>query len=197
MKKSDRELEWVEIKRKHIVQNKWIDFRQVTYRMPDGSEHDSFYTYSRRSYVVIAAEDEQGRMICVRQYRQGIGRVTVEFSAGGIESNAETDYAFDAAGQESAFEAAKRELQEETGYVSDEWEHLLTIPSNAVISDNYAHIYYAKNCRRISDLHLDDTEFLEPELYTPEELEDLIADGTFAQAIHVMAWEMIKNRRKG
>ena len=40
---------------------------------------------------------------------------------------------------EDALICAKRELEEETGYVSDKWTHLITIPSNATVADNYAH----------------------------------------------------------
>ncbi len=89
---------------------------------------------------------------------------------------------------EDALAAAKRELLEETGYMSSEWTHLLTIPSNASISDNYAHIYMAKNCRMAARQHLDETEFLHVELHTPQEIQELIRTGRFQQAVHVMAW---------
>ena len=45
--------------------------------------------------------------------------------------------------EDEAFEAAKRELQEETGDVSDNWKHLMTIPANATLASNYVHIYMA------------------------------------------------------
>ena len=96
---------------------------------------------------------------------------------------------------EEAFDAAKRELLEETGYVSDEWEHLLTVPSNATISDNYAYIYSAKNCRKASGQELDVTEFLNVCLHTEEEIEKLVHEGDFKQAVHVMAWLLAKKNR--
>ena len=54
-----------------------------------------------------------------------------------------------------ASDAAKRELLEETGYVSKDWTHLLTVPSNATISDNYAHIFMAENCCKSGGQNLD------------------------------------------
>ncbi len=192
----DQSLLWEPVAVEHIVQDEWMDFRRATYRLPDGTEFGPFYQYSRRSYVVIAAEDENGNLICMRQFRHGINRVTVEFSAGGIEREDGKEYGnpFSLEAAEDALAAAKRELAEETGYVSDEWEHLLTVPSNATIADNYAFLYYAKNCRKAEELHLDDTEFLEPELYRPEEIDAMIEDGTFAQAIHILAWQMIRKK---
>ncbi|KIR03161.1 ADP-ribose pyrophosphatase [Lachnospiraceae bacterium TWA4] len=190
--KNDKDLEWTPVSVEHVIQDKWIDFRKVKYRFPDGSEFEPYYQYSRRSYVVIVAQDEEGNYLCVRQFRHGIGKVTVEFPAGGIESEGATDYSSEGA-REDAQEAAKRELREETGYISDEWNHLITIPSNPTVADNYAFVFYAKNCKKASDLELDDTEFLELELHTEEEIKQLIDDGKFAQAIHVMAWLMTKN----
>lgn len=185
----DKDLMWEEISTEHIVQDEWIDFRKSSFRFPDGNVFEPYYTYSRRDYVVIVASDEDGKFICVKQFRQGIREVTTEFVAGGIEREDGKQYGIrENASSEDALEAAKRELSEESGYVSDEWSHLITIPSNATIADNYAYIYVAKNCRKVSGQSLDEMEFLNVELYSAEEIEKLIAEGNFKQAMHVMAW---------
>ena len=225
------ELEWEEISRKTLIHNEWIDFRVSSYRFPDGSVFEPFYSYSRRDYVVVVATDEDGRYICVRQYRQGIKEVTTEFPAGGIERKDGREYAgrakfgaghendgkMSAADEDSfdnmapdavpesldpnapdatedAIEAAKRELLEETGYVSDVWEHLLTVPSNATIADNYAYIYKASNCRKASGQELDVTEFLNVCLHSEEEIDRLVHGGDFKQSVHVMAWLLAKEK---
>ena len=72
-------LAWKELSTEHIIQDEWIDFRKSAYRFPDGTVFEPYYSYSRRDYVVIAASDEEGRYLCVRQFRQGIGEVTTEF----------------------------------------------------------------------------------------------------------------------
>lgn len=182
-------LEWEEISCEHIVSDEWIDFRRSAYRFPDGKVFEPFYSYSRRDYTVIVASDEQGRYICVRQFRQGIREVTTEFPAGGIERSDGKQYG-DRGSAESALECARRELMEETGYESSEWTHLLTIPSNATIADNYAYIFMAKNCRKVSSQQLDETEHLNVVMLTEKELDELIRRGEFQQAIHVMAWLM-------
>ncbi len=210
------DLIWEEVKTEHIVQDEWIDFRRSAYRFPDGTVFEPYYSYSRRDYVVIVASDEEGNYICVRQFRQGIGEVTTEFVAGGLERTDGKEYrggdsseeksaagsgAAGAAGDsaagvcgaaEDALEAAKRELLEESGYASDEWTHLLTIPSNATIADNYAYIYAAKNCRRVTGQNLDAMEFLNVERYTAQEIDKMIAEGKFQQAMHITAWLIAK-----
>ena len=185
-------LAWEEISTEHIVQDQWIDFRRSAYRFPDGSVFEPFYSYSRRDYVVIVASDTDGKYLCVRQFRHGIKQVTTEFPAGGIERTDGKEYGSrgGSLASEDALEAAKRELLEETGYASDDWTHLLTVPSNATISDNYAHIYMAKNCRKAGEQNLDETEFLNVKKYSSTEIEEMINKGQFQQAVHIMAWLM-------
>ncbi len=190
------DLIWKPVKTEHIIQDPWIDFRRMTYTLPNGTVSGPYYNYSRRSYAVIVPYDEDGNLICVRQFRYGIGAVTTEFPAGGIETGNENEYSTkDNEALESAFDAAKRELQEETGYISDSWEHLITVPSNATMSDNYAYVFKARNCHRVSEQHLDDTEFLNVEKYSPAEIDDLIKTGRFQQAMHIMAWYISKGSK--
>ena len=176
-------LNWKLKKTEHIIQDEWIDFRKEEYTLPDGKNFGPFYNYSRRNYVVIVARTMDNTYLCVKQYRHGIKKVTTEFCAGGIETK----------DTESALDAAKRELKEETGYESNLWKHLITVPSNATIADNYGYIFYADQCKKVSDLHLDSTEFLEVKEYTKEEIQDLIKTNNFEQAIHIMAWLMVEN----
>ena len=188
---SDENLKWERVKTEHIVKDEWIDFRRVAYKLPDGNVFSPFYNYSRRNYVIVVASDEQGKFLCVKQFRHGIEKVTTEFPAGGIERSGKQEYADgeeDKTSAEDALVAAKRELIEETGYESDEWQHLITIASNATMADNYAYVYRAKNCRKISGQHLDDIEFLGVEKHSAEEIEEMIRTGNFEQAVHVMAW---------
>lgn len=193
---SDENLIWEEIRTEHIVQDQWIDFRRSAYRFPDGSEFEPYYSYSRRDYVVIVASDEDGNYLCVRQFRQGIKEVTTEFPAGGIERTDGKEYGSgrSSAAAEDALEAAKRELLEETGYMSEDWSFLLIVPSNATIADNYAHIFMARNCRKFGDQNLDETEFLNVRKYSADEIEDMIDQGNFQQAVHIMAWLLAQRR---
>lgn len=195
MMASDRkDLAWEEVSTEHIVQDEWMDLRKSAFRLPNGTVFEPFYTYSRKDYTVIVASDCDGKYLCVRQFRQGIREVTTEFPAGGLERTDGKEYRTGSgdALSEDALSTAQRELLEETGYVSDEWTHLITIPSQATIADNYAYVYMAKNCRKVSGQDLDETEFLNVELRTEQEIEELIHTGRFQQAVHCMAWLLAK-----
>jgi len=175
-----------EIRTEHLVQDRWIDFRRSAYRFPDGRVFEPYYSYTRRDYAVVVASDTEGRILCVRQFRQGIRAVTTEFPAGGIDYRDLEKKGCSA--EETALLAAKRELREETGCESDEWEHLLTVPAQATISDNYAYLFRAKNCRRAAGQTLDEMELLNCISVSAEEMEGMIFRGDFQQAVHILAW---------
>lgn len=190
----EENLKWQEVSREQIVDNQWMDLRQLAYKLPDGRVFEPFYSYSRRDYAIVVAIDIEGKLLAVRQFRHGIGEVTTEFPAGGIETDSLSGYSRshkDPAYLALALAAAKRELKEETGYISEDWAHLITVPSNPSIADNYAFIFVADNCRKVDDLQLDDTEFLNVVRLSKEELWQLIAEGGFQQAIHIMAFALL------
>ena len=129
---SNDKLSWQAVKVEHVIQDKWIDFRKCDYKLPNGEIIGPVYNYSKHSFSLVVATDKEGRLICVRQYRHGIDEITTEFPAGAIEYLDKSDVPYITgdniiATEEEAFEAAKRELVEETGYTSREWKHLMTI----------------------------------------------------------------------
>jgi len=191
-------LVWKLKKEEHVVQDEWIDFRRNDYELPNGEVIGPVYNYSKHSFSLIVATDENGDFICVRQYRHGIDEVTSEFPAGAIEYKEKSDvpYITDKniiATEDEAFEAAKRELKEETGFVSDNWKHLLTMPANATLSNSNVHIYAAMGCRKVTGQHLDDTEFLNVLTLSEEELKKRIFEGDFKQSLHILAYYLFKD----
>ena len=188
---------WKKTRTETVLKDRWIDFKRRYYIMPNGEEIGPFYTYSKRDYVVIVATDENGNYICVNQYRQGIDELTTEFTAGGVEvfdSATENTEVYGNVPEEQAFQTAVRELREETGYASDDWEFLMTLPSHATINNDYAHIYRARNCKKVGGQELDSTEFINVRIITPEELAGLVKAGDFKQAMHVLAWYASRER---
>lgn len=92
------------------------------------------------SAVVIVAVTPEDRLLLVEQYRPSVAGLVLELPAGlvGDECEGETVEA-----------AAQRELCEETGYVADEFEHLLRGPISAGLSNEMIDVVRAIRPRRV------------------------------------------------
>lgn len=71
-------------------------------------------------------------------------------------------------GEETTLQAAKRELFEETGYVSDDWQLWLQVEPEVKI-DWTIFTYIARNCEIQAQNHVDNGEKITPELLSFEQ----------------------------
>ena len=112
------------------------------------------------------------RVLMVRQYKHGIGKMLLELPAGAIDPN------------EDALQCASRELTEETGYAGDMElvRSFITDPTNA---NTVAHLFFAPLVRKVAPQKLDPTETIEVELATLDELRAYVCDGTIDSVPHV------------
>ncbi len=97
--------------------------------------------------VVVLAETPAG-VIFVEQHRPPVGRRVVELPAG---------LAGDL-GEEEFETAARRELEEETGWTADRLVHLSTGPSSAGLTDELIVLFRAEELRKIGPGGGDDSE---------------------------------------
>jgi 8-oxo-dGTP pyrophosphatase MutT (NUDIX family) len=94
-----------------------------------------FYVIHCTNFVALAALNEQGELLLVRQYRPGAGAVTLEVPGGHVEAG------------ETPEQAARKELLEETGHEAGPLELLAVIsPSNARFT-NRMWCYFAPDSR--------------------------------------------------
>ena len=98
--------------------------------------------------VVILPLFDDGSVLLERQFRYPLDQVFVEFPAGKIDAGEDT------------LACAKRELQEETGYVARDWQFVCTIHNAIAYSDEHLEIYLARGLEA-GERKLDDGEFLD------------------------------------
>jgi ADP-ribose pyrophosphatase len=73
--------------------------------------------------------------------------------------------------------AAKRELLEETGYVSNDWTFLATRITQANAGGSWTHSFVARRCRKVAEPNSGDLEEMTIELLAPAELLAALAVG--------------------
>ena len=156
---------WKTNSSKSIVDSDWVKVRKDSVVLPNGTSIDDFYVITIKEASAIVALDTEGNIILKSEYRYTYDEELIEVPAGGFE-NGETD----------GLVVAKRELLEETGYVSDEWMYLgPTVESSSKLT-NHMHIYFANNCRKVSEQKLDATEELNVMVIPFQEAIDMVMD---------------------
>ena len=152
--------------------------------MANGHEaHWDFIHHDGAAAVVPVMDD--GKILMVRQYRNALDRYTLEIPAGKLDEPGEP-----------TLECASRELEEETGYRSENIEYLITVNTTVAFCDEKIDIYVAKDLIP-SKQHLDEDEFIDLQAYTLEELKKKIFSGEIEDAKTVaslMAYAVKYNR---
>ncbi len=131
---------------------------------PEGKEVDWELILHPGAAAVIPV-DENGQILMVRQYRNASDDYTLEIPAGTLDSP-----------DEDPLECAHRELEEETGYKTEDMTYLYKFYSSIGICDEVIHIYVAKNLVE-SVQNLDEDEFVEVERYDLQALIEMIYAG--------------------
>ena len=164
---------WTTTKSESLVDNHWVKIRKDSVVLPNEQKIDDFYVITINNAAAIVAIDEDGNCILKKEYRYCYDRDLIEVPAGTFEED-ETD----------GLAVAKRELLEETGYESDEWQYLgATVESSAKLT-NYMHIYFANHCKKVSEQHLDATEDVEVIVVPFEKAIDMVMNAPFLPAVY-------------
>lgn len=149
--------------RKLMYTGSMLSMYSDTIVTPDGNTAKwDYIEHSGAAAVVPVLED--GRILLVRQYRNALDRETLEIPAGGINK------------EEESLLAAARELEEETGYKSDNLTHLISLVTAVAFCDEVIQIYVADNLQKTQQ-HLDQDEYIEVEAYTTQDIADMIYSG--------------------
>jgi 8-oxo-dGTP pyrophosphatase MutT (NUDIX family) len=89
---------------------------------------------------------------------------------------------------ETPLAAAKRELLEETGYSSTEWEFVGSMFANPARQTNRVHTFIARNIKAGRAQQLDASEEIECSLRPLAAVQVAIESGEFSQALHIASY---------
>jgi ADP-ribose pyrophosphatase len=151
-----------------------------TVALPDGSQATREYVTHPGAVMIIAMLEEPDqplRLVMERQYRYPVQQVMIEFPAGKLDPH------------ESTLECAQRELFEETGYRAQQWAKAGVLHPVISYSTEFIEVWFAKDLT-LGERSLDDGEFLEVFLQTPESLQQdcLYGKVTDAKTLTGMFW---------
>jgi ADP-ribose diphosphatase len=157
---------WQVLRSKELLDRRpWLQVIEQDVQLANGHVIEGYLLAQTREYAVTFALTDDGRVPLVRQYKHGLGRLCYDLPAGYLDAN------------EEPLTAAQRELLEETGYVSENWQRLSSVVLDANRSDARAHLFLARSARQVSTPHLDDTEDIVMQLLTPAQLLAMVRSG--------------------
>ena len=161
------------IERKKVYDGRVVTLYDDYVSVGEHKTHWDFIHHPGAAAVLPVLED--GRLLLVRQYRHALGRYTLEVPAGKRDS------------EEEHFKlCAMRELEEETGFKTEDLTFLLRINTTVAFLDEVIEIFLARNLQE-GQLHWDADEELGVEKWALQDVLDMIYRGEMTDSKTVSA----------
>ncbi|HEX8546558.1 MAG TPA: NUDIX hydrolase [Cytophagaceae bacterium] len=124
---------WQTVSSKDIYDNPWISVREDKVINPSGGNGIYGVVHMKNQAIGVVPLDKDCNIYLVGQYRYTLNEYTWEIPEGG------------GAHDEDPLDAAKRELQEETGYTAKSWTKLSRIHTSNSVTDEAGTLYLAED----------------------------------------------------
>lgn len=174
------------LKRELMYKGAILDIYKDTMQFANGTTEEWDFVSHRKGAAAVLPVLSDGRVILVRQYRNALERETLELPAGCRDSL-----------DEDTKLTAARELEEETGYHSDQISFLLSLRTTVAFCDEFVDVYLAENLVP-GEQHLDDAESIDVEIYSLDEVCEMIYAGKMQDSktvAAILAYSNKVNRR--
>lgn len=146
-----------------------VGYKTITtkvFKMPNGNSSEwTTYGKTGEQSAAVLALTKDNLVVLARQFRPGPEIVMDELPGGAVDKD------------EMPEEAARRELKEETGYVSDESFEYLGKAWRDGYSNAPAHFFLARNCYKAERQNLEEDEIIEVVTSTIDEYIEVVHDG--------------------
>ena len=126
---------------------------------------DDYHKIQLLDFALIVAQTPEGKFLVERQYKHGLGQVALTLPAGALGNG------------ENALLAAQRELLEETGYVSNDWQSLGRFTCNGNYGCGAMNLFAARNIHKVANPDSGDLEEMEILFLSTDELMTAVRDG--------------------
>ncbi len=169
-------LPWPDLGAQSVGNFRIFKLRSVRRRSPRNGVERDFYVMDCADWVNVIAITAENELVLVEQFRHGVAAVELEVP-GGIMDPGETD----------PVAAGLRELREETGYVGEGGIEIGCVLPNSAIQSNRCRTVLVRQCRRVGELELDDSEDIAVRLFPVSDMAKLVTGGRIRHSLAVAA----------
>lgn len=173
----DEKNPWKKLDSKIAYKGKYLNLREDKVIRPDGKK--GIYNYLELgSSVYIVAVNDKSEICLVGQYRYPTDMFSWEVPGGNANG-------------EDLLAAAKRELQEETGLIAENWEELGWFQEVSGVSDGIGNIFVARNLSETTKHKKLEDGITKMEWATTGQLLKLVSAGLISDAMTMAVLAMV------
>jgi len=169
------EQRWRTIRSETRLRDRWLHLRVDHCVTPAGTEISPYYVLTYPDWVHVVAITEASSLVLVQQYRHAAGQSFLELPGGAVDP-----------GDPNLEHAARRELEEETGFTARRWELVTSLYPNPATHTNRVHFFLALDATHARPQRLDPGEDgLRVELLDIPVVLNGLRSGLLGNAMHV------------
>ncbi len=166
---------WKKLSTKIVSDNKLFRLLNEEVINPRNGKNLDTYVMECSDWVNVIAFTPDEEVILVKQFRHGVGKVTLEIPGGVVDPG------------EEPCKAAARELLEETGYEPTSIVSIGVVDAQPAIQNNKLHTFLALGSILMSEQALDAGEDLTVVLHKIGELPELVRTGEISHSLVLTA----------
>lgn len=166
-----------------VHSNNWYKIRKDII-LDKESKKESNYFILERMHSVFIIPILNNKIILIKHYRYPTNKVGWEIPAGSIDKG------------EEVIDAAKRELLEETGYISKDLVQISEFETFNGISNEIGYIFVAKSLEKINDNLMTDEEIIDIKAFLIQEIHELIIENQIHDAQTLSALYIFEQQNK-
>ncbi|KAA1040156.1 NUDIX hydrolase [Macrococcus equipercicus] len=165
------------LQKEEIYSGRIITVEKHDVELPNG--HRTTREIVKHPGAVAVLAVHEGKVLLIKQFRQAMEEVLIEVPAGKVEQGETRDY------------TALRELEEETGYTTDDITHLYDFYVSPGFCDELISLYYTDQLIPSDELTADDDEFVEKMWVPVDKVKQLLQSNQVRDAKTMLALQYL------
>lgn len=167
--------QWTVLEKQTVLQHPFLRVEMEKLLLPDGRIIPDWPIVHMREYVNAFVMNEANEVLIFEGYKHGPDRTGWQVLGGYVEKG------------EAPLAAVQRELLEETGLQSSEWEHLGNYVTDANRRGGLGHFFIARRVQSVGQGQDDENETSTAKWVSLEEIQAALFDGRFISLTYAVS----------